>query len=573
MTATLAVSIGQHSDKGRKEINQDFHGAFVPTGPQLETKGIAIALADGISSSAVSQIASEAAVHGFLEDYYCTSEAWSVKTSAHKVLTAINSWLYAQSRRSEFGYERDRGYVCTFSALVLKSATAHLFHAGDARIYRLRGRSLEQLTTDHRLRVSQEVSYLSRALGLDPQLELDYHALQVEQGEVFLLATDGVYEFVSAGFVADTVTAQAGDLDAAARLLVEEALRNGSDDNLTAQLLRIDALPSRTSDEVYRQLTELPFPPLLEARMDFDGYRIVRELHASSRSHVYLAVDGDNGAQVVLKTPSIDLRGDAAYLERFLMEEWVARRLDSAHVLKPCAPDRRRSHLYVAFEYVEGQTLMQWMLDNPKASLEAVRDFVEQIARGLRAFHRMEMLHQDLRPHNVMIDANGTLRIIDFGATRIAGLAEIDSPIERQDLLGTAQYTAPEYFLGEPGTERSDQYSLAVIAYQMLTGKLPYGTAVARSRTRAQQGKLVYASVLEDDREIPAWMDDVLRKALHPNPLKRYEDLSEFVHDLRVPNQAFLNKTRLPLIERNPVAFWKGLCLVLAVVIVALLFR
>src|SRR5678815_1849109 len=174
MSAHVHVWPGVHSGRGRKVKNQDFHGACLPDEPQLSAKGVALALADGISSSAVSQHASQAAVRGFLEDYYCTSPAWSVKKSAQRVLMSVNSWLYSQTRQSPEPHEKDRGYVCTFSALVLKSTTAHLFHAGDARIYRLRDAALEQLTQDHRLWVSQEQSYLSRALGVTPNLEIDY---------------------------------------------------------------------------------------------------------------------------------------------------------------------------------------------------------------------------------------------------------------------------------------------------------------------------------------------------------------------------------------------------------------
>src|SRR6185312_16751417 len=114
MTRGLRVSVGQHSDKGRKPINQDFHGVLLPDEPLLSTKGISIVLADGISSSAVSQIASESAVKSFLTDYYCTSESWTVKTSAGRVLDAANSWLHAQTRNT---YDRDKGYVCTVSAM------------------------------------------------------------------------------------------------------------------------------------------------------------------------------------------------------------------------------------------------------------------------------------------------------------------------------------------------------------------------------------------------------------------------------------------------------------------------
>ena len=150
MARQLKVAVGQFSDKGRKELNHDFHGICLPREPQRSAKGIAVALSDGISSSPVSQEAAQSAVTGFLEDYYCTSDAWSVRKSGEHVLTATNSWLHSQTQRSQHRYDRERGYVCTFSGLILKSRTAHLFHVGDARIYRLRGHLLEQLTQDHR---------------------------------------------------------------------------------------------------------------------------------------------------------------------------------------------------------------------------------------------------------------------------------------------------------------------------------------------------------------------------------------------------------------------------------------
>ncbi len=574
MPKALRVSIGQYSDKGRKETNQDFHGIYIPQEPQLSSKGIAIALADGISSSDVSQIAAQSAVTSFLDDYYCTSESWSVKTSAERVLTATNAWLHSQTQQSQYRYDKDRGYVCTLSAMVIKSTTAHIFHVGDTRVYRLHGNTLEPLTRDHRVWVSKERSYLARAMGINPQLEIDYQTIQVEKGDVFVFATDGVYEYINNTSLVDAINAGQADtdcLDKAAKIIVEKAYQQGSPDNLTVQLLRIEDLPHQEPDEIYREFSELPLPPMLDARMDFDGYKIVREIHGSNRSHIYLAVDGETSETVVIKTPSIDLGGDAAYLERFRMEEWVARRLNSAHVLKPCLQTRKRNYLYVVTEFIEGQTLTQWRIDNPKPNLEAVRGIVEQIAKGLRAFHRLEMLHQDLRPDNVMIDSTGTAKIIDFGSTRVASVMEVATPLERNNILGTAQYTAPEYFLGESGSSRSDIFSLGVITYQMLTGRLPYGAEVAKSITKSAQRKLRYQSALNDEREIPAWIDGVMRKAVHPNPLKRYEDLSEFIYDLRHPNNAFLDETRPPLLERNPLLFWKCVSIILAVIIMILI--
>jgi serine/threonine protein kinase len=454
---------------------------------------------------------------------------------------------------------------------VVKSTTAHIFHVGDTRIYRLQDSTLEQLTNDHRVSVSQDQSHLSRALGVTPQIEIDYHALPVDAGDIFLFATDGVYEFASAKFIAETIHKHANDLDTAARTIVGQAYQQGSNDNLTVQIVRVDELPDQDAEEVYQKLTELPFPPLLEPRKTFDGYQIIREVHSSSRSHIYLVVDGETNTSVILKTPSIDLRNDAAYLERFLMEDWIARRINNAHVLKPRDQTRKRNYLYVVTEFIDGQTLTQWMIDNPKPDLETVRGIVEQIAMGLRAFHRLEMLHQDLRPNNIMIDTTGTVKIIDFGSTRVAGIVENATPIEQHNLLGTAPYTAPEYFLGESGTTRSDLFSLGIIAYQMLSGKLPYGTKVAKTRTRAAQRKLTYRSLLDDHREIPPWIDDALKKAVHPDPTKRYDELADFTYDLRHPNEAYVNKTRPPLIERDPVAFWRTVSLILALILVALL--
>ena len=567
MPAQLQVTIGQYSDKGRKATNQDFHGACLPREPALNAKGIVLAIADGISSSEVSHVASQAAVRSLLEDYYCTSDAWSVKTSVERVLAATNSWLYAQTQQGRGRYDKDQGHVCTLSALVLKSTTAHLFHVGDGRIYRVYPQALELLTQDHRVRISSQESYLGRALGIAGHLEVDYRAFGLEPGDTFLLATDGIHEHVPEEFVLAAIAAHA-DLDQAGRCIGEEAFRRGSPDNLTVQLLRIESLPDLQALDIRQRVAELPPPPILEPRMVLDGYRIVREIHGSSRSHIYLAVDEESGETVALKTPSIDLQGDPVCLERFLMEEWIARRIDSAHVLKPRTPARQRRHLFVAMEYVEGRTLAQWMIDHPRPELDAVRGIVAQIAKGLRAFHRLEMLHQDLRPENILIDATGTVKIIDFGSTRVAGVVEGEAGAQEQ-IPGTAQYAAPEYFLGEEGTPRSDLFALGVLAYQMLGGKLPYGLEVAKTRSSAAQRKLRYAGLLEMRRDLPRWIDEAIRMAVAPDPQRRQGDVSEFVHDLHHPRPEFLVRRHVPLIERNPVLFWKTVALVLMAALVA----
>lgn len=309
--------------------------------------------------------------------------------------------------------------------------------------------------------------------------------------------------------------------------------------------------------------------------MTFEGYNIQRQIHASSRSHAYLATDTETNQLAVIKIPSLDLRDNQDYLKRFMMEEWIARRLNSAHILKAHPQTRKRSHLYLVTEFVDGQTLTQWMTDHPKPDLEEVRSIIEQITTGLRAFHRMEMVHQDLRPENIMIDKNGTVKIIDLGSAKVAGIVEaeagIPGGITGTEILGTAQYTAPEYFLGEGGTWRSDLYSLGVITYQMLTGRLPYGADVAKTRTKTQQRKMRYAPARDDRRNIPDWVDAALRKAVHYDPYQRYEALSEFVYDLRHPNKSLLGNANAGIVTRDPLVFWRVLSFVLALTVLFLL--
>ncbi|MDO6565379.1 bifunctional protein-serine/threonine kinase/phosphatase [Amphritea sp. 1_MG-2023] len=573
MNSQLKVTTGQFSDKGLKELNQDFHGAYIPKEPQLSLKGIALALADGISSSDVSQIASETAVKSFLSDYYCTSDAWSVRTSGERVLGSINGWLFSQTQRSEYRFNKDKGYVCTLSAVVFKASSLHIFHIGDSRIYRLRAESMETLTKDHRAWVSKEKSYLSRALGISIDMELDYQTSSLHKGDIYLLCTDGVYEFIDTAFIFQTLQDYADDLDQAAEIIVKQAIDNGSDDNLTLQIARVDQLPQPLDSTLKHQVEALALPPLLQARETFDGYLILRELQANSRSHVYLAEDSDTHTRVVIKIPSVDLSDDPAYLERFLMEEWVARRINSAHVMKAGLQSRKRNYLYTVTEYIEGQTLAQWLIDNPSPTIETVRTIIEQIARGLQAMHRKEILHQDLRPENVMIDNNGTVKIIDFGAVHVAGIVEAENTLEQTGLPGTALYMAPEYFVGEVISTRSDLFSLAVITYHMLSERFPYGNQVAKCTTTSAQRKLAYQSVLDEDKAIPHWIDTTLHKALQPNPFKRYAEISEFVYDLRKPNHNYLRRHQPPLIERNPLLFWKSVSFLLTLTLLFLLVQ
>ena len=564
MTTTLSINAGQYSEKGIKPSNEDACGIRTPDDPLLTGKGIAVAIADGVSSAEAGREASEACIKGFLSDYFSTPESWTVKTSAQRVLGALNRWLYGQSQ-SCLG--SGQGMLTTFSAIVIKSTTAHLFHVGDTRIYRLRGDELKCLTRDHQTWASKEKAFLSRAMGADLAVDIDYRSLAVEVNDVYILTTDGVHEYVNDKTLIQLWQDNRSQPESAARNIVTRALENGSHDNVTCQVFEVTSLPDQNEAEFYQQLTELPFPPPLESGQSIDGYKILRELHASNRSQVYLALDSDRNDKVILKTPSVNFQDDVEYIDGFLHEEWAGKRISNPHVLKVLEPKRQRHFLYYVSEYIEGQTLEQWINDHPQADITEARPLIEQIVVGVRAFHRQEMIHQDLKPGNIMIDTHGTVKIIDFGSTKIAGIQEINTPIERGALLGTYDYAAAEYFEGYPGSNRSDLFSIGVMAYEMLTGKLPYGKPLSKRALK----QVRYIPARQINPSIPVWVDAALEKAVQLNPALRYEHMSELMADLAKPNSELI-KNEQPLLQRNPVGFWRGLAIALLILNMILLY-
>ena len=166
---------------------------------------------------------------------------------------------------------------------------------------------------------------------------------------------------------------------------------------------------------------------------------------------------------------------------------------------EPWVQHHPRNFLYYVTEYIEGQTLRKWKNDHPQPSLPEVRGIVEQIAKGLRALHRMKMLHQDLKPENVIIDRNGTVKLIDFGSTKVAGIEELAPPLGETEHLGTINYSAPEYHRGIPVSPASDIFSMALISYELLTGKLPF----ERKINARKINKLNYISAKQRRLNLP----------------------------------------------------------------------
>lgn len=555
LQSALRIEAGMASVAGPNEQNDDCLGVRVPEGVELSTKGVAAVIADGVSAAEYGKQAAEICVQGFLNDYYDAPEAWTVATCGHKVLHSLNRWLFGLGQSNS----RDgRGYVTTMTSLVFKGESGHIFHIGDTRLYQLRGSDFEQMTRDHSFNYGSGGSGLARAMGMDTGLDIETSNFAVEVGDRYLLTTDGVHGFLSNSQLKDIVQhAVLGEFDQACSALCEKALEARSNDNCSAVLVEVQGVGTASKREHQRNFKRLPFPPDLAPGMKMDGYEIERELQATSRSQTYLAREIGSDRLVVLKTPSVNFEDDSGYIERFIMEGWIGKKLKHDRLAGAFVPPHGQYFLYTILEYIEGDTLDVWMQANPKPDVRKVTTIAREILQGIRAMHRLEMLHQDLKPSNVIIHPDRGPVIIDYGSTHVAGIQEIEAPFLGEYALGTLGYSAPEYFLERKPTRKSDMFSLGVIVYEMLTGRLPYGERYERCQSVRDFSVLEYQPATKFNSHVPVWLDGAIRKAVAINPKSRYESYSEFEYDLEHPNPKFLPENAGPFVERNPVLFWK----------------
>ncbi|ASK34330.1 protein kinase [Alcanivorax sp. N3-2A] len=534
---TLTVRAGQQSRGGCKPLNADAVALRLPAtqDPALRTKGVVAALADGLSSAGRGREAAESCVLGFTSDYYATPALWSVPRSAQRVLDALNRWLYRQTQAGE-------AHLCTLSILVLRGASAHLFQVGDSRIWRWRAGHIECLTRDHQRQLNGR-PVLTRAMGCDSRLEVDYCHHPLRPGDRFLLTSDGVHDALSSDELAQRIGDQ-NDPDTQARRLLDDALAAGASDNLSCQVLWVDMPGQAGAEESVRLLGERPLPPSLSVGQSLDGLTVLRELHASPRSHLYLVRDAHGGTGV-LKAPSVNLEDDLEALRRFAQEGWLLGRLRGPHFPRLLATPRPPSCLYLYLQWIDGATLAQWWRQRPDAPVEERLYLADQLLNGLRALHRSDVIHDDLKPDNLMIDRHGLLRLIDLGGAHCRGG---DQPVSALP-QGTRPYTAPERAAGGAPSEASDQFAAAVVIHELLTGTLPWQGQYQR-RARDPLPPLT-----RHNRFIPDGVQGALARALSIRPEQRFHDVAEFRAALRDPGTVSAPPRRDPI---GQLRFWRG---------------
>jgi serine/threonine protein phosphatase PrpC len=560
--AGVEASIGFSSEAGPRSRNEDFVGAVFGSELLAPRGDIAAAIADGIASAKGGRVAAEIAVRGFLDGFCDLPETIEVRRAAAKIVNALNNWIHSEGHKNP----ALAGMGCTLTALVLRGRVVHLLHVGDTRAYRLRGDRLSCLTTDHaRTDGVRRSPILFRALGVEEDVRLDYAVQPMALHDRFLLCSDGVHVFLTDESIADVLRERSAPKDAA-RALVAAALKSGSDDNATALVLDVIGLPTAESADIGTVIAQLPLNPVPLGGETIDGFVLKALLSDGRYSRLFSAVDEIEGGEVVLKFPKPLVATAATHRAAFVREAWVGARVYSPWVGRMIEqPPGRQTCLYTVMPLYQGELLETRIMRRPMLGLEEGRNIAIKLARAAAALHRHGIVHRDMKPDNVILEGDGSLKLVDLGVVRIPGLE--DCPPE--DIPGTPGYMAPEMFAGEHGSEATDIYALGVTMFLAFTGEFPYANPDAGSQPRRDRPK----EFSQSRPDLPAWLQAVLERALALDPTDRFRDMSEFALEMEAGPARSATAVRKPqtLIERAPVRFWQGVAALLALMLLLLL--
>ena len=558
----VRASVGFASQTGPRERNEDFAGAVLGWELPQPRHDVVAAIADGIGGAKGGRVAAETAVRGFLDGFCDLPETMEVRRAAANVVTALNGWIYSLRKQDS----NLAGMGCTFTALVLRGRIAHILHVGDTRAYRLGRDRLTCLTVDH---VQEDGTgrsgVLNRALGVETEVRLDYATQPVARHDRFLLCSDGVHGVLSSDTIADILRERSA-ADDTARALVAAALDSGSTDNCTAMVIDVVELPTVESADIGAAIGQLPLLPLPVGGETVDGFLLKVLVSDGRYTRLFGAIDEIEGGEVVLKFPKPQVAAVATYRAAFVREAWVGARVHSPWVVRTIElPPGRQTCLYTVMPLYQGE-LLETRLTR-RLGLEEGRNIAIKLARGAAALHRAGVIHRDIKPDNVMLERDESLKLLDLGVVRVLGLE--DAP--PQDIPGTAAYMAPEMFDGEAGNEATDLYALGVTMFRAFTGEFPYGNPDATSPPRRTRPQAL--SALRPD--LPAWLESAIGRAIAIDPAARFRDMIEFAVEMEAGPARAPVAVRRPrtIYERYPVQFWQGVAALLALALALSLLR
>jgi len=560
----LQIRFGFASEKGKRETNEDYLAVFDASSQPHILQGSVAAIADGMGGARGGRQAAEITVRGFIDAYYSLPETLGVDRAAARAIMAMNRWVHDQRRNDP----ALKDMATTFSALILRGRQTYIVHIGDTRIYRLRQQRLQRLTSDHVHQHPDMRHVLHRAIGFDESTHLDYakHGLMLH--DRFLLCSDGVHGALSERRIR-AILEEGSSPEDSARRIVESALQAGSQDNVSGLVVDVVGLPPPDQSELAAAIADLPVQPLPRSGQEVDGFQLQEMIFDGRYSRLFRAQDKTEDREVVLKFPHPRICDEDAHRHAFAREAWVAARAHSPWVIETIElPPGRQSRLYAVMPSYRGETLEQRLLREPRLTLEAGVEIAVKLAKAVYSLNRRRIYHRDIKPENVMLLEDGGLKLLDLGVARLPGI-EDDSGLGAP---GTPSYMAPELYRGAAGDERTEVYALGVTLYRMFSaGHYPYGEVEAFSRPRQTR----YTALSQHRPDLPAWLDMVLSRASAADPAKRFADVLELAYELEdgLSRGAKITPRPRPLMERDPVLFWKGVSLLLAIILFALLTR
>ena len=551
------VDIGRCSERGQRERNEDFAAALPGDGAE---GGLIAAIADGVSAGGQGRAAAQTAVISLVNDFHAVPATWETTVALDRLIGAHNAWLADHNRRRS----DDASGLTTLTALVLHGQTWTVAHVGDTRAWLLREGTLQCLTQDHALDHPDLRSQLTRALGLEDTVRVDFHQGALQVGDRLLLSTDGVHSVLKPRAMAQWL-GEADGAQAAAEALVREALAAGSADNATALVLQVRGLDSQRLDDALLQGRQLPAALRLKVGDALDGYTVTALVADTGVHRLYQARDAATRELVAIKTLHESRAGDAEERAMLAHEAWLGQTVterDGRGFVR-VRPQRDPSCFYVVFDWHSGATLEQLLAEGRRFSTEEVIAGAMAAVQALARLHRQRVIHRDFKPANLHLGEDGQWRLLDLGVA-VSG----NEPAAVRALhAGTPSYMNPEQW-GEgehaAADAMSDLYALGVTLYRWLTGRLPYGEIEPYQTGRFRRDPVAPSRIRP---EVPIWLDHVALKAVARDRRQRFETAEEFLLALqRGASRPLAAPPATPLVNRDPAALWKiGLALSAAV--------
>ena len=540
------IDIGHHSDPGPRDQNEDFSAA-VPPAPHEESFGCIAAIADGVSAGGQGRMAAQTSVMSLVQDFFSAPPTWDTTVVLDRIIGAQNAWLAAHNRRHV------GAAMSTLTALALRGHTWTVAHVGDTRAYLVRAGDCRQLTQDHCIDHPDLRSQLTRAMGQDDAVRVDYLQGELQLGDTFLLLSDGAWGKLPAARL--RALAQADSAQAASEAIVAAALAAGAGDNVTALVLRVRGLArSRLEDALVRS-RQLPVPPRLKVGDQLDGMTVTTLVADTDVHLLYQVRCKATGGLKALKTLHPSRANDPQERAMLAHEAWlgarVAERTGEGFVRLHEVVDA--TAFYLLFDWHTGHTLDQ-LAERRRPDGLPVADVVgwtRSAARSIGRLHRLGVIHRDIKPSNLHLGDDGELRLLDLGVA-VSG----NEPEEQRSLhAGTPSYMNPELWDDEPVDAQSDLFALGVSLYQLLTGHLPYGDIEPYQKLRYRRDPKPPSRVRPD---VPIWLDHVVLKAVAVDKRLRFETAEEFALALeRGASRPLQAPSATPIAVRDPVVLWQ----------------